>query len=194
MIQIKCATLLIVCALLCGFTGSASAASVWETFRAGQAVALMRHALAPGGGDPTQFLLGDCSTQRNLSEEGRAQSKRIAALMKEQGIDAAQVLTSQWCRCMDTATGLGFSAPQELPMLNSFFQDRSTALAQTTQLSNWIKNRLENITSDPILPAVLVTHQVNITGLTNVFPQSGEIVFVGLKDGKPVVLEAHLTQ
>lgn len=189
-----CVKLVVASILLGVFTIPASAASLWETYRAGQAVALMRHALAPGNGDPTQFLIGDCSTQRNLSDEGRAQSVRIGSVMKDKGVDAAQVLTSQWCRCADTAAGLGFSAPQTLPLLNSFYQDRSTAQAQTTELTNWIKSRLENAISDPMLPAVLVTHQVNITALTNVFPQSGEIVFVGLKDGELVVIGTHLTQ
>ncbi len=186
---------LLVC--MCAFTGSARAdiQLAWEKFRAGEAVILIRHALAPGNGDPANFSVTDCTTQRNLSDEGREQSVRMGKVIKTQGADKVSVFSSQWCRCIDTASGFDFGAPQPLPILNSFYQDRSTANEQTTALKNWIAERLskpvtnsqnkplENTDAAPILPAVLVTHQVNITALTNVFPSSGEMVFVGINQG-----------
>lgn len=84
--------------------------------------AIMRHALAPGTGDPRNFDLTDCSTQRNLSEAGREQAKAVGELLRKSGIEKAGVYSSQWCRCLDTATLLGLGPVTELPALNSFFQ------------------------------------------------------------------------
>ena len=96
--------------LLIGFCGTAevvgadAAADAWKALRAGGHVALMRHADAPGGvGDPPGFRLDDCATQRNLSEKGRADAAKIGARLKLEGIAFEQVLSSPWCRCIDTA-------------------------------------------------------------------------------------------
>lgn len=86
--------------------------------RKGGVVAAFRHALAPGTFDPPGFRLGDCSTQRNLSEEGREQARRTGAWFKERQLQPARVLASPWCRCIDTAT-LAFAAPQVWPALGS---------------------------------------------------------------------------
>ncbi|MFN9472110.1 histidine phosphatase family protein, partial [Acidovorax sp.] len=82
--------------------------------RKGGVVAAFRHALAPGTFDPPGFRLGDCSTQRNLSEEGREQARRTGAWFKERQLQPAKVLSSPWCRCIDSAT-LAFAAPQVWP-------------------------------------------------------------------------------
>lgn len=156
--------------------------NAWNNLKTGNYVALMRHAIAPGNGDPTDFTLDDCDTQRNLSSEGRVQAQRIGATMKSYDINEAEIFSSQWCRCIDTASELGIGSSQELPFLNSFYQDRSTSESQTVELNNWIINRLNSV-EQKRLPAVLVTHQVNITALTGVFPTSGEIVFLTLNDG-----------
>lgn len=161
---------------------SATEIDAWTNLKTGNYVALMRHAIAPGNGDPTEFTLGDCDTQRNLSSTGREQAQSIGATMKSHGIASANVFTSQWCRCIDTATELGVGPFQELPFLNSFYQDRSTSEQQTAQLREWIFGRL-NAVEQKHQPAVLVTHQVNITALTGVFPTSGEVVFLTLKNG-----------
>lgn len=167
---------------------------LWQKLQTGKAVVLLRHALAPGNGDPVEFTLGDCTTQRNLSEQGRTQAVRIGALLKSEGIDKAAVYSSQWCRCVDTANGLGFGDVTTLPSLNSFYQNRSTENKQTGEILQWIKDRLEISENATNLPAVLVTHQVNITSLTGVFPSSGELVMVEVDGENLVVLGTLKTQ
>jgi broad specificity phosphatase PhoE len=131
---------------------------------------IMRHAIAPGGGDPPGMRIGDCATQRNLGAQGRAQATRLGEVLRQAGIARARILTSQWCRCRDTAALLGLGEPQDLPALNSFFADRGQGPAQTAVLREWIN-------AAPLdQPTLLVTHQVNITALTGVFPASGELL------------------
>lgn len=144
---------------------------------------LLRHALAPGTGDPANFNVDDCTTQRNLSEAGRGQARRIGARIKQAGIEKATVYSSQWCRCMDTADLLGLGEVQVLPVLNSFYQRWHLEAEQTEALKQWLVDA--NLTK----PRVLVTHQVNITALTGVFPASGEMVVAEIsKDGKVEVI------
>lgn len=145
--------------------------ALWAALAEGRAVVMMRHALAPGGGDPAGFEIGNCAMQRNLSDEGRDQAKSIGAAFRENGIEQADVLTSQWCRCAETARLLDIGDVQEFEPLNSFFQDRSLTEPQTEALRDFLQQRTSTE------PLVLVTHQVNITALTGVFPRSGEIVF-----------------
>ena len=116
------------CVLLCVVTGlpAASEQALWNQFANREVVVLMRHAIAPGNGDPSHFSIDDCTSQRNLSDQGRAQAQTIGAAMRTMGVRQADVFSSQWCRCLDTASLLGFDRPQSLPMLNSFYQDRST--------------------------------------------------------------------
>ena len=145
---------------------------LWAALEAGGNVVLMRHAVAPGGGDPPGFRLDDCSTQRNLSEEGRAQARSTGDAFRSRGTPVDRILTSQWCRCRETAELLQLAPVEEYPVLNSFFSDRSTAGSQTRALRRFIGDlKLEG-------NVLLVTHQVNITELTGVFPASGEIVIL----------------
>lgn len=146
--------------------------ALWDALRSGGHVALLRHALAPGTGDPPEFTLGDCSTQRNLSDTGRAQARRIGERFRANGIDSAPVLTSQWCRCRETAELLGLGQVTDLPILNSFFQRPGQRQPQTAALRDWLGEQ----DLGPV--HVLVTHQVNITALTGVYPSSGELVVV----------------
>jgi len=142
-------------------------------------IAIMRHALAPGGGDPANFTLDDCSTQRNLSEAGRRQARRTGDFLRSVGVEQARVFSSQWCRCLDTAELLDLGPVEELPALNSFFEARSRGPEQTQTLREKIAGM------DLSQPVVMVTHQVNITSLTSVFPSSGEIVVLRrLDDGE----------
>src|SRR5919198_384934 len=104
-------------ALLLGFCGSAQiavadeAANAWNALRAGGHVALMRHADAPGGvGDPPGFRVDDCATQRNLSPKGRADAEKIGSRLKQEGIAFEKIVSSPWCRCIDTAKLLNFGA------------------------------------------------------------------------------------
>ncbi len=133
---------------------------------------IMRHALAPGGGDPRTFTLDDCTTQRNLSEQGRDQARRIGERLRTAGVTQAEVWTSQWCRCRDTARLLNLGEVKDLPQLNSFFQQREKGPGQMKSLRAWL---MEHPLDRPLIP---VTHQVVVTGLTDVFPASGEMVLV----------------
>ena len=150
----------------------------WQALRSGTAVGLLRHALAPGVGDPAQFRLEDCATQRNLSAAGRQQARAIGAAFRRNGITTARVLSSRWCRCLDTARLLDLGLVEAFPPLDSFFAERERADAQTAALREFLARPY----TGP--PRVLVTHQVNITALTNVVPQSGELIVVlPLADG-----------
>lgn len=169
--------------LCCGMAGAAAAhgsPQLWAALRSGAAVALVRHAEAPGTGDPAGFRLDDCSTQRNLSPAGRAQAARLGDSFRRQGIAGAEIRSSAWCRCRDTAAGLALGPVQEAAPLNSFFGDSDAAAERTAALRRLIAG----------LPAgkaaVLVTHQVNITALTGVFPRSGEVIVVQ-RDGFAVL-------
>jgi 8-oxo-(d)GTP phosphatase len=128
---------------------------------------LLRHALAPGTGDPPGFVLGDCSTQRNLSDAGREQARALGERLRQAGIVQARIYSSRWCRCMETAELLELGPVQPLPALDSFFQDRSQGAARTQAARNF----LDELPAGP--PVILVTHQVNITGLTGQFTASG---------------------
>ncbi|GGD02247.1 histidine phosphatase family protein [Halopseudomonas salina] len=158
-------------------------AEAWQALREGKAVLMLRHALAPGTGDPSHFTLGDCSTQRNLNDRGRQQAAAWNPFLARHGINQARVYTSQWCRSRDTATEMDVGAVTEWPALNSFFQNRNQSSAQTRETIDQV-NALK-----PGLPVVLVSHQVNITALTGVFPASNEGVILALPlSDKPEVL------
>ena len=148
---------------------------IWATLTDGNHFAIMRHAIAPGTGDPDNFAIRDCATQRNLSERGRQQAETIGKRFRDNGIARARVYSSQWCRCLETAELLDLDTVQEEPLLNSFFQAFEKRDAQTEGLRNWLAGQ------DLSTPLVLVTHQVNITALTGVYPSSGELVIVQRK-------------
>ena len=158
--------------LLAPDSACAESSSLWNALRSPGHVALIRHSIAPGNGDPSTFVLDDCRTQRNLSEEGRNQAKRIGVHFRSNGILRARTLSSQWCRCRETAELLGLGTVEDLPILNSFFQRFMDRDRQTQELIEWLASQTLN---EPLL---LVTHQVNITALTNVYPSSGEIVVI----------------
>lgn len=146
--------------------------TLWDALKSGGHFAFLRHALAPGTGDPPEFQLGQCSTQRNLSDEGRDQARTIGAFFRENGLHEARVFSSLWCRCMETAKLLALGTVAELPVLNSFFQHYERRESQTRMLFEWLGEQ------DLERPTVLVTHQVNITALTGIYPDSGELVIV----------------
>lgn len=174
---------------LVAFTGGvASAVDPWQALRSGEAFVLLRHATAPGTGDPPGMVIGACETQRNLSAEGRAQAARIGRMFRAKGIRRASVYSSQWCRCLDTAALLDLGPVTEQPLLNSFFGTPANGQAQTVSLKAWLSSRQVGE------PLILVTHQVNITGLTSVVPRSGELVFAMLpSDGTVTVIGRQST-
>ncbi len=164
-------------------------AVLWNSLRSGEHFALLRHAIAPGTGDPPGFKLGSCRTQRNLSEEGRTQAIKIGKLFRDNRIQTARVFSSQWCRCLETAKLLELGPVQGLSFLNSFFNNYESRESQTQELSEWLHE--QNLGQ----PLVLVTHQVNITALTNVYPISGELVIIRRsKTGEFVVVGTIKTE
>jgi broad specificity phosphatase PhoE len=160
--------------------GSAAAgdseALIWKALASGNHVALLRHALAPGTGDPPEFQIGQCTTQRNLSAEGRSQAKAIGDRFRSNGMSKARVYSSQWCRCLETARLLDLGKVEELVPLNSFFRHFERRESQTKALLHWLRAQ------DLDHPVVMVTHQVNITALTGIYPDSGELVIVNRND------------
>lgn len=151
--------------------------TLWQQLRAGGHVLLMRHAQTEAGvGDPPGFTLGDCRTQRNLSADGRAQARRTGEAFRARGIPLAEVRTSAWCRCVDTAT-LAFDNAMVWAPLNSFFDAAERKETQTVQVKDFIRG------VRPPSNVMLVTHQVNISALTGEPVGSGEIVVLRPQDG-----------
>ncbi|MBD2081932.1 histidine phosphatase family protein [Leptolyngbya sp. FACHB-17] len=153
--------------------------SIWGQLRQVETftVVLMRHALAPGTGDPGNFRLNDCSTQRNLSQEGRNQAKQIGQVFRQRQVPVSRVLSSQWCRCLETAQLMNLGKVEPFPALNSFFRDRSTEPRQTEQLRQFM---IKNKAAKQVV--IMVTHQVNITAITDVVPDQGEAIVVQLDE------------
>jgi phosphohistidine phosphatase SixA len=148
--------------------GAADAAALGDG-----AIVLFRHANAPGVGDPPGFTPGDCRTQRNLDDAGRAQARRIGETLRARGVKVGAVWASPWCRTLDTARLAFPGLPvQEVAALGSFFEgraDRATTTREAdAQLAAW--------KGPGVL--VVVTHQVNISALADVTTSSGEGVIV----------------
>lgn len=175
--------LLLATALVPVASAAGDDSQLWQAVARGGHVLLMRHARAPGGGDPAGFRLEDCATQRNLNSEGQDQARRIGDAFRRAGVTRAQVFSSRWCRCLETGQLLALGKVTPLPALDSFFSNPEHEREQTSEVLAWIK------AADLSTPLVLVTHQVNITALTGVFPGSGEIVVARSKpDGTLLVV------
>ena len=148
----------------------------------GANVVFMRHALAPGYGDPDNFQIEDCNTQRNLDAAGRRQAEAIGRYFREHQITFTAILSSRWCRCTQTAEQLNYGSWSEFDGLNSFFQghvDRQETLAL-------LKDKLDSLSSDDLV--LMVTHQVVISAITDISPPSGGLVVynTSTQNAKPV--------
>lgn len=148
----------------------------------GANVVFMRHALAPGYGDPDNFQIEDCNTQRNLDAAGRRQAEAIGRYFREHQITFTAILSSRWCRCTQTAELLNYGSWSEFDGLNSFFQghvDRQETLAL-------LKDKLDSLSSDDMV--LMVTHQVVISAITDISPPSGGLVVynTSTQNAKPV--------
>jgi broad specificity phosphatase PhoE len=170
---------------LVGLAGIAVSAhadeALWRALAGGGYVVMIRHAATePGVGDPAAFKLGDCATQRNLSAAGRADARRLGEEFRRRRIPVTRVLSSEWCRCRDTAQ-LAFGAYDAWPEINSFFRERAGEPARTQAVRALAGTLMpgENI--------VLVTHQVNISAVAGVGTATGEMVL--LKPTGPATLE-----
>ncbi|MBD3887021.1 histidine phosphatase family protein [Phormidium tenue FACHB-886] len=149
-------------------------ADIWTQMRQGTGyVVLLRHAqTVEGTGDPPGFQLDDCATQRNLSEAGREQAAQIGQVFRDRNIPIRQVLSSQYCRCLDTAKLLNLGNVQPAPMLNSTFTNRANEAEQTAQVRQRMLNHQN--TSGVI---VMVSHFVNIGDVSGVnAPEGGAVV------------------
>ncbi len=144
---------------------------ILDSLNEGKKLIFIRHALAPGNGDPDNFLINDCSTQRNLSKKGINQSVKIGDFFKNNKIKIDQVLSSEWCRCKDTAK-YAFENFTTFNALNSFY-DEKFAANETKQIND-LKKFIKNWDSDKNL--VFVTHYVVISSILNVGSSSGEII------------------
>lgn len=151
----------------------------WSMLREGRAVLLLRHATAPGLGDPPGFVLEDCNTQRNLDEEGRLEAQRWGDLLRTKGLTGPRVLSSRWCRALETAELMRLASVEPMPVLDSFFAQPNRDEKQTQALRRLL------VSISGASPVVLVTHQVNITALTGVFPRSGEGLILALPFSDP---------
>lgn len=162
---------------------------LWSSVQKGTGyVILLRHAqTVPGTGDPPGFKLNDCSTQRNLSKEGKAQAVRIGDRFRQRQIPISRVLSSQWCRCLDTAKLMNIGNVELFPALNFFFDERSTEAQPTQKVRQFI---LQNQKANGAI--LMVTHQVNITALSGVVPQQGEAVVMQVRDGDRLEMLSQL--
>ena len=138
---------------------SADMAAAWSALRAGKVVALIRHADAPGTGDPAGYKLDDCTTQRNLSERGKAQAAAVGALFRANEVAAAKIISSPWCRCLETARLMDLgSVAVDSSFSNAFvLADQREELKQrgSAVISAWPSGNL-----------LVVTHGANITALS----------------------------
>jgi phosphohistidine phosphatase SixA len=163
---------LLVISCVASAAAAQDAAAVWAGLRDGGHVALVRHAGTVGGsGDPPEFRLDDCATQRNLTLKGRAEARRLGELFRTGGVPVGKVLSSQWCRCLETVALMGLGTPELAPTFNNAFTFR---------------DRIEELTAGArvIVAAwsgpgtlVVVTHGANILPLTGIMPEeSGTVV------------------
>ena len=145
--------------------------NIISELKKGGKIIFIRHAYAPGGGDPNNFDINDCDTQRNLNNEGRFQSKKIGDFFKKNEISIEKVYSSEWCRCKETAS-IAFRSFETKNFLNSFFSERF-AKNRENQVENFNKfinnwNGKRNL--------IFVTHYVVISEILNYAPASGEII------------------
>jgi phosphohistidine phosphatase SixA len=153
---------------------------VIERLNAGGHILMIRHALAPGSGDPPDFKIGDCATQRNLDDTGRDQARRIGAWLRNSGVTSARVYSSQWCRCLETARLLNLGSVQELSALNSFHERPQDREPNLRALNDFISK--QPVKGDLI---ILVTHFVTIAGIAGTGTPSGGGVLLTLREDVP---------
>lgn len=141
----------------------------WPALRQGGLLLFMRHANAPGIGDPANFAVDDCATQRNLSDRGREQAQAVGARLRSNGVQWRSVQSSRWCRCLDTAR-LAFGTVEPFELLDSSFAGRADR-------SSELRRHLLSLPRDGA-NRVYVTHMVNIARLLGVNTADAEMVVV----------------
>ena len=149
---------------------------VLKNLKNGGNLIFIRHAYAPGGGDPDNFDINDCLTQRNLSQEGREQARNIGNYFQENLIPIDKVISSEWCRCKETAH-IAFKKFETKKFLNSFFSEKFSK-----NKKNQIKDLKKYINKwDSNKNLVFITHYVVISEVLNYTPSSGEIVISNIR-------------
>ena len=141
-------------------------------------VIFLRHALAPGTGDPSNFDIDDCQNQRNLDETGRQQARAIGKRIASANLNLAGIYSSEWCRCLETAILLDLGAVSPFNGLNSFYQNHATRDATLAKLYSKLANLPKNGA-----PIIMVTHYVTIHAVTNIAVPSGGAVLYDLTTG-----------
>ena len=163
--------------LLVTISSAVATEAGWALLRNGGQVVLLVNANAPGTGDPARFDIADCRTQRNLSDRGRQQARRIGALFDARAEPVEQVYSSRFCRAVETARlAFGDRLVEERPALDALPQDEEQAAAATQEVLELIRD----YTGSGNL--VLVTHPENVTAITGITPREGEAVIVVPRD------------
>jgi broad specificity phosphatase PhoE len=172
--------------LVLGFSSAQADEPLWALLKKGGQVVLIRHTITtPGVGDPPGFKLEDCSTQRNLTDEGRGHAKRIGEAWRARGIPVERVVSSPWCRCVETAK-LAFGKHDEVSTaLNNLFGRQENREQQVAQMKTLVlSKRTKNL--------VLVTHGSTIAALTGISPGTGEMVVVTPQGGGKLAVAGRL--
>lgn len=158
---------------------TASESGLATRLQQGGHVLMLRHTHAPGFGDPPEFKLDDCTTQRNLDASGRAQAAAIGEWLRRQGVREARIYSSQWCRSLETARLINLGPVTPLPALNSFFERAHDRLNSLVTLNAFFARQPVD---GPLI--ILVTHFVNIQAITDSSVGSGEGVLLQLRAGE----------
>jgi phosphohistidine phosphatase SixA len=149
-------------------------------------VLLMRHASAPGGGDPSNFKVTDCSTQRNLGSDGRAHSQQIGADMRYLGLNVSRVLSSRWCRCLDTAKLMDVGTVEPVEFLGSFYQAPPIGVPKASTVAALRQHLATEVgSSDGV--QLMVTHYVTVKEITGHAVSEGTMVLYD-----PVSKKSHV--
>ena len=176
--------------LLSAMPAVASAADqseVIDRLNAGGHILMIRHALAPGNGDPPNFKIGDCATQRNLDDTGRNQARSIGVWLRNNGVTSARVYSSQWCRCLETARLLNLGPVKEMAALNSFYERTQDREPNLKALNDFISQ--QPVKGELI---ILVTHFVTIADIAGTSVSSGGGALLALHEDAPYTVVGRL--
>jgi hypothetical protein len=159
--------------------------AAWDMLREGHCAVLIRHTSAPGTFDPPEFKPGVCSTQRNLSEQGRQEARRLGAAFRANKVMIERVLSSPWCRCMDTATlAFGKERVESWAPIGSPTQISPEQRAQNTATVRADIAQIPRMQRAMPMNRIYVTHQFNIQDILGETVQQGEVVIVRARDAK----------
>jgi phosphohistidine phosphatase SixA len=158
--------------VLAGPSSVAASEALWDVLKGGGQVVLLRHATTtPGVGDPPGFRVEDCASQRNLSEQGREEARRLGAAFRARGIPVGAVLSSRFCRCLETGR-LAFGRSEPHPPLDNLIHDRSREPERAAAIRSLAGAR------PPMGNVILVTHGINIAAAIGVQPAQGEMIVI----------------